>query len=105
MKQFFTTVLFIFLSFASRAQQKEKDPFIGMDKNEVIKQFGQPTSIEHDTHGELLVYKRERSVSSVTGKTGTVGQTDTYVFQIDKKGKVYAWKLSPANSIKTAIAN
>jgi hypothetical protein len=105
MKLFFTTALLIFLSLACLAQQKEKDPFIGMDKSEVIKQFGQPTSIEHDKDGELLIYRRERNVGSVTGKTATVGQTDTYVFQIDKKDKVYAWKLSPPRSIKTAIAN
>lgn len=106
MKQFFASLLLILLSLGSRAQQKEKDPFIGLDKREVIKQFGQPTSIERDTAGEQLIYKRERSIGGGNGKTALIGtHTDTYVFQIERKGKVYAWKLGEPHTLKTAIAH
>jgi hypothetical protein len=94
------------LSLEAMAQQKHKDPFIGMDRSEVIKQFGQPTTVEKDSIGEQLIYKRERSIGGGKGKTATIGtHTDTYVFQLDSKGKVYAWKLGEPYAIKTAIAN
>ena len=97
-------LLLLLASVPCFAQQKEKDPFIGMDKNAIIEKYGEPTSIERDgKKGKVLVYKKDvQTGPAATGSTVYLSN-QTYTFSIDGKGKVYAWKFTPASQPATPI--
>ena len=65
-------------SFAAFSQDsKKKDPFIGLEKKEVITQYGEPSRIEKNEHGgETLLYTRSRPTTA--SNQGFVPQ-DKYV--------------------------
>ena len=89
----FYTVIFLLAATNGLAQEKEKDPFIGLDKKEIIEKYGKPTTVKQDgSKGEVLTYIREYRAGSAGSQMGII-RNDRYVFYIDRSGKVYSWKI------------
>lgn len=89
MKHLLALVLLL-LPLAGFSQKKEKDPYIGLDKQAIIKQFGKPTEVRRAADkGEVLIYKKEvQSGPGTSGQVYVAGQT--YTFSLNEQGKVVA---------------
>ncbi len=88
-------VLLLLLPLAGFSQKKEKDPFIGMDKQAIIRKFGKPSEIrQNGEKGTVLLYKKEMQ-SGNSGQVFVAGQV--FTFNLDKQGKVVAYTFTPAS--------
>jgi hypothetical protein len=51
------SLLLLLASYASTAQVKQRDPFIGLEKKEIVAEYGVPTEIQKDARSgtEVLI--------------------------------------------------
>ena len=104
--KFLLPIALLLLPLAVFSQEKEKDPFAGMDKQAIIQKFGKPTEVRQTAgKSEVLVYKKE--IQAGPGNSGQVFVSrQTYTFLVDEKGKIVSSAFEPASQpAEPIIAN
>jgi len=99
MKRNIVALLLCLLSVTAFSQEdKQKDQYLGLDKNVVIEKLGQPTITKKATDdGETLVYifrKTNKTESALVQDKSSIKEAKMhmYTFTLDKNGKVINWE-------------
>ncbi|HLH56862.1 MAG TPA: outer membrane protein assembly factor BamE [Verrucomicrobiae bacterium] len=74
---------------AAQTQQKEKDPEVGMTKDQVIALYGKTDSIQTSSEGETWVYRLNMGEAFIPFNFGY--RPKIRIIQFDKDGKVSHW--------------
>lgn len=77
---------------SSQAQQKEKDPEVGMTKEQVIAMYGKTDNIQTSSDGETWIYRLNMGEAFIPFNFGY--RPKIRIIQFDKDGKVAHWSYS-----------
>jgi outer membrane protein assembly factor BamE (lipoprotein component of BamABCDE complex) len=77
---------------AAQKEQQEKDPEVGMTKQQVLSRYGKPDNILTSNEGEVWVYNLNKGEAYIPFNYGYRPKLRTLTF--DQDGKVARWSYS-----------
>lgn len=75
-----------------QAQQKDKDPELGMTKDQIIAMYGKTDNIQTSSEGETWIYRLNMGEAFIPFNFGY--RPKIRIIQFDKDGKVTHWSYS-----------
>ena len=76
----------------AQAQQKQKDPEIGMTKDQIVAMYGKTDNIQSSSDGETWIYHLNMGEAFIPFNFGY--RPKIRIIQFDKDGKVSHWSYS-----------
>ena len=77
---------------ASQKQQEQKDPEVGMTKEQVLAMYGKTDNIQASSEGETWIYHLNMGEAFIPFNFGY--RPKIRIIQFDKDGKVIRWNYS-----------
>ena|SRR5216117_478486 len=77
---------------SSRAQQKQKDPEVGMTKDQIIAMYGKTDNVQMSSEGETWIYHLNMGEAFIPFNFGY--RPKIRIINFDKDGKVARWSYS-----------
>ena len=77
---------------SSSAQQKQKDPEVGMTKDQVVAMYGKTDNVQMSSEGETWIYHLNMGEAFIPFNFGY--RPKMRIINFDKEGKVAHWSYS-----------